>query len=209
MFPAGEPLAAPGAVVRYAALAARLLSAPPAAGACRVVAVDGPSGAGKTTWAGRLAAALGAPLLHMDEIYPGWDGLLAAVPLLREEILSPVVAGRPARYRRFDWDRQEYGGPELELPAARALVVEGVGAGALAVADLLTCLVWLEAPLDVRYSRSMARDGETYRPHWERWARQEAAYFAADRPRERADLLVDGAPHVPYDASQEFVPLRR
>jgi hypothetical protein len=195
--------------VRYADLAADLLAGPPAAGSCRVVAVDGPSGAGKTTWAGRLAGALGARLLHMDEIYPGWDGLAAAVPHLRGEVLAPIAEGRAARYRRYDWVRQEYGGPWRELPPAPALVVEGVGAGALAVADLLACLVWVDAPLAVRYERSMARDGEAYRPHWERWARQETAYFAADRPRDRADLLVDGDPVPPCDATVEFVALRR
>jgi hypothetical protein len=34
----------------------------------------------------------------------------------------------------------------------------------------------------------IARDGEAYRPHWERWAAQERAHFAAEGTRERADL---------------------
>ncbi len=40
-------------------------------------------------------------------------------------------------------------------------------------------------------SRGIARDGEAYRPHWERWAEQEARLYAADRTRERADLVID------------------
>ncbi|MEV7231424.1 hypothetical protein AB0M79_31090 [Polymorphospora sp. NPDC051019] len=42
----------------YAELAARVLAGPPLVGRSRLVAVDGPSGAGKTRFAGRLAAAL-------------------------------------------------------------------------------------------------------------------------------------------------------
>ena len=42
-----------------------------------------------------------------------------------------------------------------------------------AAADLL---VWLEAPDGVRHGRAMARDGDSYRPHWRRWAEQEEAY---------------------------------
>jgi len=50
--------------------------------------------------------------------------------------------------------------------------------------------VWVDAPSDVRYARAMARDGEHYRPHWQRWAAQEESLFTADHTRERADLLV-------------------
>ena len=35
-----------------------------------------------------------------------------------------------------------------------------------------------------------ARDGEAYRPHWQRWAAQERALYAADRTRESADVIV-------------------
>jgi dephospho-CoA kinase len=51
--------------------------------------------------------------------------------------------------------------------------------------------VWVEADREVRFARGIARDGETYRPHWERWARQEDALFAADRTRDRADVVLD------------------
>ena len=43
----------------------------------------------------------------------------------------------------------------------------------------------------MRFARGIARDGEAYRPHWERWARQEDALFAADRTRDRADVVLD------------------
>jgi chloramphenicol 3-O-phosphotransferase len=194
-----------GRVVTIAAVAERVLAAPPRCGATRLVCIDGPSGSGKTTLAGRLAAALeDAPVLHMDEIYPGWDGLAAAVPLLHDQVVAPLAAGRPARYRRWDWHRDAPG--ELrDLGTPDLLVVEGAGSGAGVIAAHAVLLLWLEAPRDERFRRGIARDGETYRPHWERWARQEAAQFAAEQTPARADLRVDGAPAVPSDPARELV----
>jgi len=51
--------------------------------------------------------------------------------------------------------------------------------------------VWVDAARDVRLARGIARDGESYRPHWERWAAQEDALFAADGTRARADLVIE------------------
>jgi uridine kinase len=192
-------------IVPIRGIAERVLAAPPRCGRTRLVCVDGPSGSGKTSLAGRLAAALGEPpVLHMDDLYPGWDGLAAAVPLLRENIVEPLTACRPARYRRYDWGRGEYA-EEHDLGTPPVLVVEGVGAGSRPVAGRTALLVWLEAPQEERFRRGIARDGETYRPHWERWARQEAAHFATEATVCRADVRVDGAPSVPHDPRRELV----
>ncbi|MFC4587360.1 nucleoside/nucleotide kinase family protein [Sphaerisporangium corydalis] len=159
----------------------------------RVVAVDGPSGSGKTTLGRALADDLGAGLIHMDDLYPGWDGLRGGVERLVEWILRPLASGEAARWRRYDWTLEAYA-EWHEHPPSAAVVVEGVGSGALAAGPYTSFLVWMEAPLAVRRERALGRDGGTYRPHWERWALQERAYFATDRVRERADLTVDTGP---------------
>jgi uridine kinase len=174
-------------------LVAQVRQAPARAGSTRVVAVDGPGGSGKSTLAARLASLLEAPVVHMDDLYPGWDGLAAAGPLLRDWVLEPLARGRPVRYQRYDWSLDAYG-DWVDVPAADVLVVEGCASGSRIVAPYLTLLVWVEAPRDVRFARGIERDGEAYRPLWERWARQEDALFAAERTRERADYRVDGAP---------------
>ena len=191
--------------LEIAELAQRVLAGPARCGDTRLVCVDGPSGSGKSTLAALLAAALGdPPLVHMDDLFPGWDGLAAAVPLLTEQVVAPLAAGKAARYRRYDWDRGEFAEThELGRPAV--LVVEGVAAGARPTAPYTSLLVWVEAPRAERMRRGLKRDGETYRPHWERWARQEAAHFAADGTRARADVRVDGAPGVQHDPARELV----
>lgn len=171
-------------------LADRIRAAGPRCGATRLVCVDGPSASGKTVFAGRLAAALDhAPVVHMDDLYPGWDGLERAVPLLRDEVVAPLAAGRAARHRRYDWARGEYTSVR-EIGTPPVLVVEGVGAGARPIAPYAVLLVWIQVPDGERFRRAMERDGAAYRPHWERWARQERTHFAAEGTRERADVTV-------------------
>ncbi|GAA5112123.1 uridine kinase family protein [Pseudonocardia adelaidensis] len=191
--------------MEIAALAQRVRTAAPRCGPTRLVCIDGPSGSGKTTLAARLAAALDdPPVLHMDDIYPGWDGLAASVPLLHEQVVAPLAAGRSAAYRRYDWHRGGFAeAHDLGIP--EVLVVEGAGCGARLIADRAVLLVWIEAPRDERFRRGIARDGETYRPHWERWARQEEAHFAVEGTALRADIRVDGAPTPPHDPARELV----
>ncbi|GAB7036558.1 AAA family ATPase [Catenuloplanes niger JCM 9533] len=175
-----------------ARLAAWARTLPAAAGRTRVVAVEGRSGAGKTGLATALAAELAAPLVRMDDLYPGWDGLLGGVRVLREWILAPLAAGRPARWRRWDWAAGAYRDWE-PLTAGSDLVVEGVGCGARALSAYRSGLVWIEVPDAERKRRALARDGESYAPHWDRWARQEEAFYAAEEVRANADVIVDNA----------------
>jgi energy-coupling factor transporter ATP-binding protein EcfA2 len=188
--------------VADAVLAAPVVGADALAGGRRVVAVDGRSGSGKTSLAtalhGVLARRTGVrvALVHVDDLYPGWDGLAAAVPRLVDGVLRPIAAGAPTgRLRRWDWALGRDGDVE-EVALGRWTVVEGVGAGAVACRPYLSLLVWVDAPDDVRRARALRRDGDTYAPHWQRWAAQEAAYLERDDPRGSADLVVrlDGKP---------------
>ncbi len=192
-------------LLSYDALAARVRAALPRAGATTVVAVDGPAGSGKTTLAARLASRLDdAPVVHMDDLYPGWDGLAQAAAAVASQVLAPLAEGRPARYRRWDWHADRWA-EWVDVPAAPILVVEGCGSGSTPGAPYLALLLWVEAPHDVRLARGLERDGDAFRPHWERWARQEDALFAAERTRDRADLRIDTASPIPHDPLREVV----
>ena len=169
-------------------------NAEPRCGGTKVVAIDGPSGAGKTFFAAALAARLpDAGLLHLDDLYPGWDGLEQGVTDLYEQVLAPIARGERATYRRWDWEHDRYAGWH-SLPATHVLLVDGVGSGAGRNAGLESVLIWLEADRDVRFRRGIERDGDPYRHQWERWAAQEAALFLADATRDRADLIVNTTP---------------
>lgn len=162
----------------------------PSAGATSVIAFDGRSGAGKSTVARAVADGLGAPLFQLEDLYPGWDGLVDGVAALRSWVLLPLSLGKPVTWRKWDWAGNAYG-QARERDVGPRLVVEGVGAGARSLAPFLAGVVWVEAPADLRRSRALARDGATYEPHWERWARQESDFYAADDVRSRADLCME------------------
>ncbi|MGL4173387.1 MAG: hypothetical protein ACRCTR_04845 [Actinomycetota bacterium] len=172
-------------------IAARTHLATPRCGFSRVVAIDGRSGAGKTTLAAALSTELSnAPVLAMDEIYPGWDGLSAGAQMLVEDVLTPLAHGHDGRWRTHDWQANRPGPTRVVTPSP-VLIIEGCGAGNKAATPYLSLLVWVDCPDHLRRQRALARDGSSYGPHWRRWADQEEHYAQRDKTAERADLRVD------------------
>jgi uridine kinase len=164
---------------------------PPSLGAGRLICVDGPAGSGKTTLAAAVAALADAPVVHMDDLYPGWDGLPQVAGQL-EGLLRPLAAGRDGSYRRYDWHRGRFA-ETVAVQPTDLLVIEGVGSGSRVVGDLVTVLVWVQAPYALRKQRGIGRDGEAFASHWTAWARAESEHFAREGTRSRAEVLVDGS----------------
>lgn len=160
-----------------------------------IIGIDGRSGSGKTTLAAHLAddlcaAAVRARVLHMDDLYPGWDGLSAAVTLLADDVLRPLRSGAPGRYRRFDWHAMAYA-EEHEIDAETAvLVVEGCGATVGPAGDLTDLRIWMTAETQTRRHRGLTRDHGEFGPYWQMWADQEDALFETDGTEDAADLMV-------------------
>jgi hypothetical protein len=160
---------------------------------CRVVGVDGMSGAGKTGFARRLAAELAAPCLSTDDLVPGWDGLADSVGLLVGWVLRPLSAGQRARWQRYDWLAGRPGEWE-DLAPSDFLVVEGCCVGLPAAAAYLSYLVWIDTPAAERRLRLERRgDWDGYAPFARRWARQETDIQSGASTAERADLVVDNS----------------
>ena len=133
-----------------------------------VVTIDGYSGSGKSTLAAAIARLVnGWQVLHLDDWYPGWDGLEAGAGIARR-IAADLRAGRASSYEAWDWENGTTGAT-TRVPLAPT-IIEGCGA-IEAVADLA---VWIADPgEDERRHRALARDGQTYAPHWQRWADQD------------------------------------
>ena len=174
----------------------------------RFVAIDGPSGAGKSTFALRLARSLGdPPVVEMDD-FLSWDDLTGWWPRLEQEVLRPLMGGEPATYQQRDWTHDPRGrllGNWRTVPPGPLVILEGVTSSRRDAADLLTFTVWIEAAYEVRLDRGVERDGESMRETWVNWMEREEAFFSGDRARDRADLIVDGAPAKPHDPDRQFV----
>lgn len=160
-----------------------------------LVGIDGRSGAGKTCLAEQLAAVLrparDVTLFHLEDLYPGWDGLDEGTRTYVDEVLEPLRAGRDTEWSAWDWVTGSPGTPRLTR-VAEVVVLEGVGACSAAARELLDVSVWVELPTALRYDRALGRDGASYAEHWDRWAAQEDAYLARDQVWERVDILHPG-----------------
>ncbi len=159
----------------------------------RWIGVDGLGGSGKTTLAARIERALpGAVVVHIDDFarpdVQGWER-----DRFVEQVLRPLLAGRPARYQRWDWPT-DTGAEWHEIAAGVPVVVEGVSSTDVRLGVPWDFTIWVEAPYEVRLARAIERDGEAMLDRWlTDWMPSEDAYEAEQRPQDRVDLIVDGA----------------
>lgn len=136
--------------------------------------IDGPSGAGKTTLANQIGAALGIRVVHLDDFYPGWSGLAEGAAIVARDVLDPHAPG----YWRWDWENDRRG-EWVELDPGADVIVEGVGAvtrasiGRARKRGAVDAL-WVYADAEVRKRRALTRD-PYYAEFWDMWAAQEAA----------------------------------
>jgi para-aminobenzoate synthetase len=186
---AHSPEPPPGARVRYDELVDAARGRLPACGSTTVVAVDGPSGSGKSELADLLGRRLQAVVLRVDELVRGWHGLAAMPTLLARDLLAPLAAGEIASVRLWNWV-EDRPGELLDVPPVGYLVLDGCGSGSRVIRPYLSLLVWVDAPEDVRYARAMARDGTLFEPWWDVWAAQERGLFAAEQTMTAADVRI-------------------
>jgi uridine kinase len=207
-----------GSVESYADLARRILDRPARLGRTRLVAIDGPSGSGKSVFAERLARALSGaqvaappaataapPIVHTDDLLDGWADQFTFWPRLEEWILTPLRAGQSGHYRRYDWHRRRFTPDWITVPPTPVVLVDGVSTARSAIAPELSYAIFVTAPAALGLARALERDGATLRPYLMEWRRGEERHFAADATAARADLVVDGAPCVPHDPASEYV----
>lgn len=159
-----------------------------------VILIDGRSGAGKSSLAHRLVArwpmAGRVQLVALDSLYPGWDGLDAGVEAARDLILRPHARGLIGVWQRWDWEAAAHAEAHAVDPSL-PLILEGAGLLTSVNSRLADVRVWLESPPQSRRRRALDRDGETYEPHWERWARQEDVHLERDAPYQLASHVFD------------------
>ncbi|MEU8530317.1 MULTISPECIES: uridine kinase family protein [Streptomyces] len=173
--------------------AAALRALPPSCGPVRLVAVDGHAGSGKSTFAARLAEALGsAPVLHLDDLASHED-LFSWTDRMLAEVIAPLSRGETAHYHPYDWNLRTFG-PPRPLPAAPVVLVEGVGSGRRALRPHLARLLWMEREPEASWIRGRHRDGPAQSTFWDGWTVAETRHFATDPSRPFADALVHERP---------------
>ena len=174
-----------------------------------LVAVDGYSGAGKSRLATAVAAAVDGVIVDGDDFYAGdpaeaWEAGTVAEDAercfdwrrLRREALEPLLAGRVASWRRFDWEagRGLAESPTVRQPAT-VVILAGASSARPELADLVSLSILVEAPAEIRRERVALRDGRI--DEWyARWEAAELHYFTHVRPPASFDLRVDNGTPV-------------
>jgi uridine kinase len=177
-----------------------------AAGPARLVGIDGCGGAGKTTFAQRLAQHGGGwPVIHTDD-FASHDEPMEWWPRLLAQVIEPLSRGEPATFRRYDWIRR-VAGDDVTVRPADVVIIEGVGATRSAWRDRLGISIWVDTDSDLRLRRGLERDGLELAGFWREWREAEDAYVAAEDPMSNVDLVVAGDPTEAHNPAEEFVVL--
>lgn len=169
-----------------------------------VVAVDGPSAAGKTTFANTLRSAMpDAQVVHLDDFYRPMDeeqrGQLSAekasqllfdVDRLAEQVLAPLSAGRAAQYQIYSWSSNRLS-DWAEVTPGGLVVLEGVHAADRRLRILVDKIVMVELRPQMRWERMLER-GQNRPDQLQRWIAAEDLYLDGHRVREVADWTIAG-----------------
>lgn len=159
----------------------------------KIVAIDGYGGSGKSELANRLVRGLRkAAVVRTDDFAQptvlGWEW-----DRMRAQVLQPLVSDRPARYQRYDWDIDKLA-EWHDIPVGGTLIVEGVSSMRDELGRYWDFAIWLECAYDIRLRRGVERDGEARRSQWTAvWMPEEDEYFHAQRPDQKADLVIDSS----------------
>jgi len=159
-----------------------------------IIAIDGPAGAGKTTLASTLFLALSpkfsTTVIHMDELYPGWENALGnELTKTLTWLTSCHKAKKPLLYSSFNWATTEFHEAKSH-PSTHLLILEGVASAQLPIEESLTTSIWLDLDPHIGYQRVIDRDGENISREMTQWLVMQEQHFAADKTKERCEFLL-------------------
>ncbi|WP_298118730.1 ATP-binding protein [uncultured Aurantimicrobium sp.] len=157
--------------------------------------IDGPSGSGKTTLAAEIEqhwnSAVKLQVVHMDDLYPGWDGLAdgaaTAFAMLRER-----GNGADTHWQRYDWATAAFA-EWHSVDAREPLLIEGCGSLSAGSESLSQVRIWLDADTELRRERALSRVGENFAEHWTEWDAQFENFVSLHNPQALSTLEVSAS----------------
>jgi hypothetical protein len=173
-----------------------------------ILAVDGRSASGKTTFAARLARVLNAPVVHSDDV--AWHhSFFDWWPLMLEQIIVPfrARAGQAIDWKPEAWTVRGRDG-SIIVPKSSILILEGVGVTRHELSKHIDLPIWVETDPQIAEARGLERDGPEGRDFWFEWQAHERPFLEADKPWDRAKLIVDGMPNLEHDPETQFVMIK-
>jgi uridine kinase len=173
-----------------------------------VTAVDGRGGAGKSSLARSLVAAL-PKSAHIEH---DWfhlpknqvaDGRRFDHERLVSEVISPFRSGsRVISFLRYNWGylagvADGFHETPITIEGPEILVIEGCETLHSSLVGHLDLRIWLDTDPEVSMERGIRRDIEEYKldtdrvvAAWKEWSAWEAHSLARDDRRQRADIIL-------------------
>lgn len=177
-----------------------------------IVALDGGSGAGKSTISNRLRKMGDVAVITLDDFYQTtipeseWPTKTAKERLesvfewkrVRLEALLPLRAGNVGRWQAFDFTkglgtdgRYRLQETYTEVPPSPIVVLEGNFSASPPVRDLIDLAVLIDVPVEERHRRIREREDEEFLDNWHTvWDEVEAYYYNEVNPPDSYDLVV-------------------
>lgn len=165
-----------------------------------IVAVDGTSAGGKTTFSSLLAEIYDCNLFHMDDFflreeqrtperYAEAGGNVDRERFL-DEVLLPLSKGLDVNYRKFDC-RTFTVLPGETISAKKLSIVEGAYSMHPTLAGYYDASVFVCSTPEIQHERILKRNGDMAERFFNEWIPLENRYFEAFDIREKCDLVIE------------------
>ncbi len=171
-----------------------------------LVAIDGRSGAGKSTIAKQIASRLNGIAISSDDFWIGgsdeeWDKCTPQEKSdraidwkrIRTEVLEPLLEGKPAVWRSFNWKTGVGLTDEcIKAKPTKIIVLDGAYSSRPELQDIIDLSILVEISEDTnRRERLIKREGKDYMSSWhKRWDPAEDYYFSSVRPKSSFDIII-------------------
>jgi uridine kinase len=168
----------------------------------KIIGVSGFGGAGKSSFARLLAAAIEAPVVGVDSLlkagtfntqYRLWE--IVDFDRLEREVLYPFL--NKEKLIRYGQSNIQSGAVSntTEVANKGQLIVEGVGLFRPKLAEYWDYKIWIDCPLETAILRGKKRDREEYHQpsdeYWDGiWRDNDIQYLETFKPKEKADLII-------------------
>lgn len=158
-----------------------------------IIVIDGRAGAGKSTLALDLQNELfrsgeSMPrIIHMDDLYEGWNGLSLGAEYLQRVVLGPLLATGSSSWQEYNWGLEKRD-RWREFSGGTPLIIEGCGSLNGYTSQVAHLRVWLDVSVEIRKQRWLERDGHIFDQYFGSWAAQELDFIAREKSPEFADF---------------------
>lgn len=171
----------------------------PSVGTTLFVSIDGHGGSGKTTLSNLLGEHLGAEIVRTDD-FASWDNPANWWPLVIERVFEPIAQGSATlSYPRSKWWKEHDPGPVKDKRVTPIMILEGVSSLRKEFRKFVGFGIFVDIPEELCLRRGVERDleagtdtREKLEELWKDWIKEENVYFERDKPKEYADIIVDG-----------------